>query len=368
MSENAQKIPCRVVLQPSEEKYINEKIRNFQGCPTIAVTGKGRIFVGWYAGGIQEPHMDNFNLMVYSDDMGESWSKPIVVIPSSKENFVHALDIQLWTAPDGALHIYWVQNNTESAVGSDGKIRHGNYGPTVDGYIFDDIIHAEWRMICRNPDDEELLFSEPECLDKGFLRCKPTMLESGRQLNFNYDQTSDRYGYSVSDDCGKTFRHLYGGKKINVWFDETMAYQLHDGSIRMLARTSVGALAESYSYDNAETWTDGTETKIPNPDTRFFVSRMPSGKILLLNNDHKAERCNLAVYISEDDGKTWAYKKIIDPRRDVSYPDADFYGGRIYAVYDRERCGAREILFASFSEQEIMDDQYEIKVSIISKP
>lgn len=74
-----------------------------------------------------------------------------------------------------------------------------------------------------------------------------------------------------------------------------------------------------------------------------------------------------AGYLSEDDGFTWKHKKVIDARMDVSYPDIDFYDGRIYLIYDRERTAAREILFTSFTEEDIMNDDYKFNISIVSK-
>ena len=43
---------CPVLFSPCDEKY-DEKKQLFQGCPTIAITKNGRIFVGWYAGGLK---------------------------------------------------------------------------------------------------------------------------------------------------------------------------------------------------------------------------------------------------------------------------------------------------------------------------
>jgi len=45
----------------------------------------------------------------------------------------------------------------------------------------------------------------------------------------------------------------------------------------------------------------------------------------------------------------------------------DFYDGKVYLVYDRERCGAKEILLACFTEENIMDENYQIEISIVSK-
>ncbi len=367
MNNNASKISCDLLLYPKSEKY-SEKIRQFQGCPTIAITKGGRIFMGWYSGGIKEPHMDNYNLLIYSDDFGKTWSEPVLVIPSNKEKFIHALDIQLWTSPEGKLYVFWVQNNTDLATNPKPEIKGNQPWIIVDGYQFPDFEHSEWVSVCDNPDAPTLSFSAPRYLDIGFLRCKPLVLNSGRWINFNYDQLSDRYGYSISDDKGISYKHYYGSKKIGTAFDETMAYQMKDGRIRMFARTYVGYLAQSYSSDGGLTWSETALTDIETPHTRFYVSRTPSGRLLLVNNDDKKDRKNMTVYLSEDDGITWKYKRCIDEREDLSYPDVDFYNNRIYLTYDRERTGAKEILFTSFTEEDIMNEDYKFDIQIVSKP
>ena len=63
---------CPVLYSPQNEKYA-EEIRIFQGCPTIAITKKGRMFVGWYAGGLREPSLDNYNTLCFSDDGGRTF-------------------------------------------------------------------------------------------------------------------------------------------------------------------------------------------------------------------------------------------------------------------------------------------------------
>ena len=363
----ADKIACDVLYRPTDKKYA-ENIRQFQGCPTIAVSPGGRIFMGWYSGGTKEPHMDNYNLLIYSDDDGKTWSKPLIVIPSSRERCVHALDIQLWCDPMGRLHVYWVQNDTQPVPDVLPEANADQPLVTVDGYMFGDFRHTEWEIICDAPDAAAPVFSEPRCLDAGFLRCKPLALKNGAWLNFNYDQITDRYGYSVSFDAGKTYTRRYGAKKIFTMFDEGMAYQKNDGSVRMFARCRAGELAESVSYDNGLTWSEAKLSGIVSADTRFFVARMPSGRVILVNNDHPTQRTNMTVSLSEDDGVTWKYRKCIDTRPSLSYPDVDFYNGKIYLTYDRERTGAKEILFLSFTEEDIMDKEKELAPVIVSKP
>lgn len=353
---------CPVLYSPSDEKY-DEKKQTFQGCPTIAITKNGRIFVGWYAGGLREPSLDNYNTLCFSDDGGKSFKKNCIVIPSERERLVQALDIQLFVSPENKLYVFWVQNDVIHYTDVLGATE-GMFG---EDYIFNDGTHAQFYMVCDNPDADEIVFSEPQYFEFGFLRCKPTVLKSGRWLLFNYDQLNDRYGYSVTDDKLKTHRRLYGGKKISTPFDESMAYQRDDGSVRLLARTSTGLTAESISYDDGETWTDGAETEIFNSNTRLYVSKTATGRVLLVNNEPPVGRTNMTLMLSDDDGKSFAYKKLIDGRTSLSYPDADEYNGRFYLVYDRERTGVSEIILCTFTEEDIINGN-DIPLSIISKP
>ena len=367
MMDNAKHIPCDLLLNPKDPIY-DEEIRRFQGCPTIAVTKGGRIFLAWYAGGTKEPHMENYNVLIKSED-GVNWSEPVLIIPSSKERLVHALDIQLWCAPTGELYVIWVQNNVVKTT--DG-IRPEGLDPdcpwvSVEGYDFPDFEHAMWISVCRNPDADVLVFEEPRCVDKGFLRCKPTVQKDGRWLFFNYDQLSDRYGYSYSDDKGKTFTHAYGPKKYPTTFDEAMAYEKLDGTVRVFARAHGGRIAEFSFNEKMSEYTEPKQTDIPNPDTRFYIGRTPSGRILLVNNHMEKGRTNMSVYLSEDDGETFKYRRVVDERI-TSYPDVDFKDGRIYLTVDHERMEAREILLFNFTEEDIMNEEYVFVPQIISKP
>ncbi len=364
---NARTVPCDILYRPTDERFA-EPIRQYQGCPTIAVSPGGRIFLGWYSGGTTEPHIDNYNLLIYSDDEGKTWSPPLLVIPSSREKQIHALDIQLWTDPRGFLHVYWVQNNACPKPDVLPAAKPNQPLAVVDGWMFPDFEHNEWEVICENPDDENPTFSEPRRLDIGFLRCKPLVLADGTWINFNYDQIETRYGYSVSADEGRTYSRRYGAEKIGTFFDECMAYQTGDGTIRMMARCRGGQLAESRSYDNGETWTAAELNGITHADTRFFLARTPSGNVLLITNDDPKVRKNMTVSLSEDDGATWKYRRCIDTRAGISYPDADFHNGKIYMTYDRERTGAKEIFFLSFTEEELKNDAAPLIPQIVSKP
>ena len=97
------------------------------------------------------------------------------------------------------------------------------------------------------------------------------------------------------------------------------------------------------------------------------MSRTPSGRILLIVNDDPKIRTNMTLCLSEDDGETWRYKTCIDTRAWVSYPDVDFFGDTVYLTYDRERTGAKEILFTAFTEEDVINGTVPAP-KIVSKP
>lgn len=358
--------PCKVLYKPCDEKY-SPDIRRFQGCPTIAVTKNGRIFLGWYSGGTGEPRIENYNIISYSDDNGKTF-KNLLIIPSDEENMIHALDIQLYVSGDGALHVVWVQNNAiRAGVGAKENWCSDHPMGIQEGVIFLDLKHSSWEVVCQDPDADDIIFDEPKYVFDGFMRCKPLTLSNGNIITFAYDQLTANHGYNISYDGGKTWERRYGGRKLKTFFDENMAYEKKDGSVVMYSRCELGCLAKGVSLDGGLTFSDDEESEIEAPATRFFISRTPSGRIILVHNDDKKIRKNMSIWLSDDDGESWPHRVCIDERSAISYPDIDFYDGKIYMTYDRERTGAKEIFFSVFTEDDIINGR-PIDVKIVSKP
>ncbi|MDR3199285.1 MAG: glycoside hydrolase, partial [Planctomycetaceae bacterium] len=71
--------------------------------------------------------------------------------------------------------------------------------------------------------------------------------------------------------------------------------------------------------------------------------------------ERTAERSHLQAFISDDDGKTWKGGLMLDERKGVSYPDGDqTKDGTIFVIYDFDRTGAKEILMARFTEEDVL--------------
>jgi AraC-like DNA-binding protein len=179
------------------------------------------------------------------------------------------------------------------------------------------------------------------------------------------DDVAASYVYKTSDN-GKTFTCIGGADVKNRTFDEHMLYEMDNGVLRMLVRLKNG-IADTYSYDRGKTWSRGQTTSLGGPSSRFFIKKLKSGRVLLINHHKFTRRNNLTAFLSEDDGKTFTYSFMIDERDAVSYPDAvEMEDGSIYIVYDRERgcfkssleevyASAREILTAKITEEDIIN-------------
>ncbi len=328
--------------EPSDFQYINlapdasvgEENRAWQGCPTIAITQKGRIFAGWYTGGAYEPCFNNYNVLVKSDDGGKSWSFPLVTIHSDYEKRERKIDIQLWVTPENQLWVMWtVSPYYETSKPSSIKA-------FLEGELWD--YHREFYgtevMICKDPDAEDLVWEKPRFMCKGFMRNKPIRLSNGRIIAPAYEYGSEQYTIRYSDDGGESFYDVSidGRPRINV-YDEPTVCELQDGKVRFLARTNCGCFTYADSFDCGDTWTKAEEYE-KAPSSRCHFGKLKNGMIVYVRNVSNEKRIGMKVCLSEDGGDTFPYEMILDDRTDLSYPDfdEDEYGN-IYIVYDRER-------------------------------
>ena len=101
--------------------------------------------------------------------------------------------------------------------------------------------------------------------------------------------------------------------------------------------------------------TEASATRIVNPGVRFYIRRLVSGRLLLINTPDPKERRGMYAYLSGPDDDEFGSGLLLDPREKVSYPDAvEAPGGGIYSVHDCDRYGPGEILLDVFSEGEVL--------------
>ena len=325
--------------------------RMWQGVPGIERTRAGRTFITFYSGGVSEQE-GNFAVVLKSDgdtDFGEP------VAAAFKAGIFRCFDSTLWIDPLGRLWFIWSVAPGEEV----------------------------FAAICKDPDADTLVWEREFYIGRGVMLNKPTVLSSGEWLfpialwNFNirpwqrlkYIKVGEvaRSNVYKSVDCGKTFTLLGGSELVGRNFDEHSIVELSDGTLMMTVRCDFGT-GKCYSYDRGKSWTRGENAGFGAAVTRIHIRKLRSGRLLRISHEG-AGRTNLTAYLSEDDGKSYPYKLLLDDRKSVSYPDAtESEDGYIYIVYDRERGNnmgsleksyacAREILTAKISEEDIISGE-----------
>lgn len=321
-------------------------------------TPKGRLWACWVGNG-DSPN--GWFSLATSDDDGATWSKPRLVIdptdpPDAPQR--RSLVGNLWTDPSGRLWLFFDQSL---------------------GYF--DGRGGDWYITCENPDADEPVWSAPVRFADGCTLNKPTVLQNGDWLLPVSLWTRDRIGPALlkeahhaldpirmanvfaSSDHGKTWTRRGGVAFPETDFDEHMIVELRDGRLWMLARTK-HSLAESFSSDHGQTWSEPQPSAIQNVNARFFIRRLASGRLLLVKNgpvnERLTKRSDMTAFLSEDDGKRWSTGLLLDERGGVSYPDGfESPDGMIHILYDHNRSTDAEILMAKFRESDVLAGKFE---------
>ena len=324
----------------------SKQSRKHTGIPSLAITPGGRMWAVWYAGVKPAEDHNNYVVLSTSGDGGTTWEEVFVIDPDG-EGPLRVYDPQVWLAPDHSLWIFWSQ--------------------TIDK-DFADI----WTMKTEEPEKKDAVWSSCRFMTNGVMMNKPTVLSTGEWLFpvalWKRPQTPELTNYSarvyISTDRGKNIQ-LLGSCNIPAEarvFDEHMVTERKDGSVWMLARTTYG-IGESVSPDKGKTWSELQPSKIMHPSSRFFITRLSSGNLLLVKNgpaDVKTNRSHLMAFISKDDGFSWSRGLLLDERLGTSYPDGQQTSdGRIHIIYDYSRTKEQLILKTDFTEEDILDPQYD---------
>lgn len=320
---------------------------------SIERTPRGRLWAAWIGGGDSEK---GFFVLASSDDDGETWSQPRLVIDPHDASLPcarRALIGPLWTDPLGRLWLFFDQ----SLSYFDGRA-------------------GDWFTRCDDPDAETPQWTEPQRLWHGSTSNKPIVLANGhwllpvslwtrewidgrfRDCFTELDNLRMAHVFASSDQ-GRTWSRRGSVAYPNPQFDEHMLVQRRDGSLWMLARTC-DSIWESFSNDAGVSWSQPQRSAIDHIRTRFHIRRLRSGRLLLVKHgarvDERTERrTHLTAFLSDDDGLSWRGGLLLDERYQVSYPDGtQAPDGMIYVSYDRNRDTDGEILLARFTEEDVL--------------
>lgn len=221
-----------------------------------------------------------------------------------------------------------------------------------------DLVWAEYAL----PYEEMLIEAakDPKKRETGWMtRTHPLVLKNGKILLPLY---SDGFNFgliAISKDNGKTWKNSLPivGRGLN----QPSLIMRKDGSIDAYMRDDGDEperIMISHSTNGGYSWTYGTKSDIPNPGASIEVIKLKSGNWLMIYNDVDDGRYSLAAALSNDEGKTWKWKKNLENKRDGSfhYPSViQGKNGKIHVTYtyrisDKEK----SIKHVSFTEKWVM--------------
>jgi predicted neuraminidase len=151
--------------------------------------------------------------------------------------------------------------------------------------------------------------------------------------------------FALTDDGGKTWSYsnpVLGGAGI-----QPTVVQGKDGTLTAYLRDNgppPNRMQRTDSHDNGVTWSIAKDDLLPNPGAGFDAITLPNGEWLMVFNDQEEGRYNLTVAISDDEGKTWKWKKAIENDTRAGKTTASHYpsvcigeNGRIHISYSYHR-------------------------------
>jgi predicted neuraminidase len=186
-------------------------------------------------------------------------------------------------------------------------------------------------------------------------RTHPTVLPCGRILLPLYSDGYNVCLIAISDDNGE---HWRASKPIvGLGPIQPSIVRKKDGTLIAYMRDSGNApyrVLISTSTDNGESWSPAIDTNIPNPGSSLEAIALQDGRWIMVYNDTEDGRHRLAASLSDDEGKTWKWKRYIgrsDTReKSFAYPSIiQAEDGVLHLTYSYKEGGQATIRHCIFS-------------------
>jgi len=270
---------------------------------------------------------------------GDRWSEPVEV----------ANGVQ----PDGKRHPTWNPVLYDPPAAEAPLMLFYKVGPDPKTW---------WGMVMTSLDAGKT-WSEPTKLPAGIfgpIKNKPVMISESHLLS---PTSTEDNGWRVHFEIGK-----YSGRG-PLYFDWTATKPINSGKdfgaiqptiliherlkLQALCRTQNGVIAETWSDDGGETWSELKATKLPNANSGIDAITLKDGRHLLIYNHvdpglipkgwGKRTPLNLAL---THDGKEWQAVGVLeDTRGEYSYPAIiQTDDGLVHMTYTWQRTKVRHVV------------------------
>jgi predicted neuraminidase len=280
---------------------------------TLVQTGTGNLLAAWF-GGTRQGHPDVGIWLARCE--AQQWSPPVRV--------ARVPGIPLW-------------NPVLFRDRSDTIWLWYKAGPAV----------AAWTGVYIRSIDDGNTWSAPVFLPAGLLgpsKNKPIILSNGDILCGTSAETWNSWSCWLERSCdaGVTWQkhgpisapaafagRPFAGASQVVQPDnfagviQPAIWEYAPGRLKMLMRATrrVGRICQSSSDDMGYSWSPAQRTELENPNSGLDAVRLADGRVVIVYNPSQSDRSPLAIALSEDNGVTWPYRRLLETEAgEFSYP------------------------------------------------
>jgi predicted neuraminidase/peroxiredoxin len=291
-------------------------------CSTLTQAANGDLLCLWY-GGSYESADDQVLFMSRRPKGKRTWSRPTVVVRNPLQPPGNAVIFV-----DGLKRVWIVWGRMEA---SRPLRRGGGWG--------------QCRLMYRISMDHGATWSKDQELD-GLYACLPRnvpiTLTDGTLLLGLTGRRGKRHGSFVlrTTDNGTIWQPsglMQGGSQPTL-------IERDDGTLLALMRHAPRIL-QSTSRDGGRSWTPPEPSDLKNPGAGIAMTRLRSGRVVLVFNDSETLRTPLSIARSVDGGKTWERPLKLEANPgEYSYPSViQTSDGKIHVTYTYRRYAIKHV-------------------------
>jgi predicted neuraminidase len=328
-----------------------ESLHNHSSC--IVETPKGHLLVCWYRGS-GERRADDVAVMGARRFKGQSvWSKPFVMADTPGFPDTNPC---LIVDPTDRLWLFWctiLDNRWESALGKvktsrafeqrngppkweSETVLHIKPGPEFERAVQRDL-DRQWERYLKDAPPAEREARRQYLADRlkmaqdtllvrlgWMMRVHPVILDQKRLIVPLYSDGFDFSLMAITDDWGASWKvsePLVGPGNV-----QPSLARRKDGTLVAYFRDNgppPKRILTCESKDNGMTWTLARDMEIPDPGASVEALVLQSGRWLLVHNRTEQGRHQLAIAVSEDEGRSWPLVRYLE--QDVPNADAGSY-------------------------------------------
>ena len=327
--------------------------------PLLRRMPDGSLCCVFFTGGSYDGDINNIVAAVRSDDDGETWSDPEVIVSLPNQS---AWAPSMMTHNNKS-HIFWFSSYGRRYYKENHILSTGNDRRSFDS---DRTLQEDWIT------ERGVDIRHGTVLKNGKVMLPISWVEPIRDFNINGDISNEkakRYanfggiiaqnniyyvGVMETDDEFKSFKRY--GRISNTTdkpfqdiqsiplFEPAIA-ELGDGMVSLLIRgDGTNRLWRADSNDGGHTWSQPYKTDIPNPGSKPRIINLPDGQIVLFHNPNEKDysdmksnihkyRTPLEMWVSKDGMQSWYRKDVLVPAPKLAqYPDG-FYEKDSECIY-----------------------------------